>query len=344
VSYRAQGGSPSSEHDRVGDAAETKGDTATGMTGGSARAGRIAVIVLLAILPWTWFLIRDAFGPVTDVIAILLPSLAAAVAVVAVLVAVLIGRGRRAALALAVSTLLVAAVATVAPWVPRDAGATGPARSVRIAAANIGAGELEGTTDLLGLGADVLVISEIGAPLTARLSAAYPQHVEVLNGPNIGVFSRLPFTVLEGPSADLPGFLLRVDGPAGQFDLIAAHVPRPWWTARGPSYQTTVNGHHRLVEQIAARAARARLPVVVAGDLNTSDRARNYRVLTDDAELTDAMLDNWAGPTQIGHWATLLVRIDHILVSRGWCGDDSSRYPIPASDHRGIISTVGPCL
>ena len=86
------------------------------------------------------------------------------------------------------------------------------------------------------------------------------------------------------------------------------------------------------------------MPVVVAGDLNTSDRARDYRVLIDDAGLTDAMLDNWAGPTQIGHWATLLVRIDHLLVSPGWCGDDSSRYPIPASDHRGIISTVGPCL
>ncbi|MGH3460479.1 MAG: endonuclease/exonuclease/phosphatase family protein, partial [Kribbellaceae bacterium] len=76
---------------------------------------------------------------------------------------------------------------------------------------------------------------------------------------------------------------------------------------------------------------------------NTTDRGRDYRVLTDDARLTDAMRDDWAAPTQIGAWATLFVRIDHILVSQGWCSDDTRRYRVPASDHRGIMATIGPC-
>jgi endonuclease/exonuclease/phosphatase (EEP) superfamily protein YafD len=343
VAYRAQGGPSTSEHDRTGDAAHDKGDTATGMTGGSAKVGRFAVLVLLAVLPWTWFLLRDALGPVTDLLAIVLPTLAVLVALVA-LVAAWFGRGWRPVLVLAVSTVIAGIVATVLPWVPQDAGTTAQARSVRIAAANIGAGELEGSNDLIGLAADVLVISEIGEPLTARLSAAYPHHTEELTGPNVGIFSRLPFTVLERPNADLPGFMLRVNAPTGPFDLIATHVPRPWYTAGGPSFQTTIPGHHRLIEQIADRVRRDRLPVVVAGDLNTTDRGRDYRVLTDDAGLTDAMREDRAAPTQIGAWATLFVRIDHILISHGWCSDDSRRYEVPASDHRGIMARIGPCL
>lgn len=140
MAYRAQGGPPTSEHDRIGDAADDKGDTATAMTGGSARAGRFAVLVLLAVLPWTWFVLRDALGPVTDVVAIVLPTLVVVVAFV-VVVAARFGRRWRAALVLATSTVLVGLLATLLPWVPRDAGRTEDHGAVRIAAANIGAGE-----------------------------------------------------------------------------------------------------------------------------------------------------------------------------------------------------------
>jgi hypothetical protein len=39
-----------------------------------------------------------------------------------------------------------------------------------------------------------------------------------------------------------------------------------------------------------------------------------------------------------------VVRIDHILVSRGWCGDGAGQVALPGSDHRGVLATVGPCL
>ena len=311
------------------------------------RVRRYAGLAVAGLLPWAWFLVRDRLSVVTDVIAIVLPALAV---IVAVLVGVL-GRRHKPAVGFAVSTLLVGVVATVLPWMPTGVGTVDRTGAVRIAAANIGAGELESADNLLALKADVLVVSEIGRPLTARLSESYPVHVEEWTGPAVGIFSRWPLTVLERPGPDLPGFVLRVQGPAGEFDLIAAHVPRPWWTSggstynqtedSGTSYQTTVAGHHRLIAQISARAARDDHPVVVTGDLNTTDRGRDYRVLTE--HLDDAMLDGWGRPSQIGRWSAFLVRIDHLFVSPGWCSDNKDWYEVPASDHHGLISTVGPC-
>jgi hypothetical protein len=314
---------------------------------GSSRVRRYGVTVVAGVVPWAWFLVRDRLGVVTDVLAILLPALA-----VATFLGVgFFGRRHRAAVLFAVSALLVGIVGTVAPWIPHGSGTVDQARAVRIAAANIGSGELDGADNLLAQKADVLVVSEIGQPLTARLSESYPVHVADWNGPSIGIFSRWPMTVIEKPGPDLPGFVLRVQAPSGEFDLIAAHVPRPWWTSggstyqsgmdNGSSYETTVADHHRLIEQIAARVARSDRPVVVAGDLNTTDRGRDYRVLTN--RLHDAMLDTWGRPSQIGRWSALLVRIDHIFVKPGWCSDNATQYPVKASDHHGITTTIGPC-
>lgn len=307
-------------------------------------------IVIAALLPWVWFVLRDRLGVVTDVAAIVLPLLTVVVAVVVGIVAVL-GRRRRAAVAFAVSTLLVGIVATLGPWIPHGTGTVDPSRAVRFAAANIGVGEIEGADSLLALKADVLVVSEIGEPLTDRLAETYPNHVAAWTGPSIGIFSRWPLTVVEKPGPDLPGYVLRVHAPSGEFDVIAVHVPRPWWTSGGSTYtqstddgqpyQTTVAEHHRLIEQLAARVARDDRPVVVAGDLNTTDRGRDYRILTQ--QLEDAMLDEWGRPSQIGKWAALLVRIDHLFVEPGWCSDDNNWYSIPKSDHHGLISTIGPC-
>ncbi|TDW93140.1 endonuclease/exonuclease/phosphatase family protein [Kribbella pratensis] len=335
---------------------------------GEPPARRWVGIAIAGLLPWAWFVLRDRFGVVTDVTAIVLPLAVLVTAVVALVVAGAVGaagawrvppghrvlvrrRRRRAAVVFAVSTLLVGIVATFGPWVPHGTGTVDKSRAVRIAAVNIGSGELDGADNLLALKADVLVVSEIGEPLTQRLSESYPEHVADWKGPSIGVFSRWPLTVIEQTGPDLPGFVLRVHAPSGEFDLIAAHVPRPWWRTGGSTYtsstddgipyQTTVAEHHRLIEQIAARAARDDRPVVVAGDLNTTDRGRDYRVLTD--HLDDAMLDSWGRPSQIGKWSALMVRIDHLFVKPGWCSDDNDWYSIPMSDHHGLASTIGPC-
>jgi endonuclease/exonuclease/phosphatase (EEP) superfamily protein YafD len=274
-------------------------------------------------------------GIVGDPIAILLPVLV----VITVVAAVAIGR-RRAALP-AASLLLAGTVAVVAPWTPADAGSVAAGSAVTLASANITS--MTATLPALrAVAADVLVVVEDSKAVDEGLARNYPHHVSTTGGPpSVGVYSRFPIRLLESPGPDLPGMRVAVDAPT-PFVLYALHVPRPWWTgSRG--YQVTSEEHHRLVAAVAAQAAREPGAAVLAGDFNSTDRGRDYRLLTDVTGLTDAMRDGWTGPTSVTTWRLFLLRIDHLLVGRGWCGDASRRFVLPQSDHDGITATIGPC-
>jgi endonuclease/exonuclease/phosphatase (EEP) superfamily protein YafD len=105
----------------------------------------------------------------------------------------------------------------------------------------------------------------------------------------------------------------------------------------------TLAEHHRILTALAARIAAERQPVVVLGDLNMPDRGRDYRRLLQTPHLVDATRDQGTRFSSVGKWTPLLLRIDHALVSSGWCGDDARQLELPGSDHRGIGVTVGPC-
>ncbi len=303
---------------------------------------RVAGLVALAASPWAWFLLRGALGVVTDVLTIVLPLLV--VAVIAVAGAIAVRYRRLGALVLAVSTLFMGAVAVVGPWVPADVGAVAPDGAVVVAAANVDA-QARPLGALRTIDADLWVVPELSRPIREEFAGTYPHNlVSATSQPTIGVFSRYPLRPLEGAGPDLPGERIRVDGPAGPFVLYALHIPRPWIfgdTVEG--YQASVAEHQQLAESIAARVAQESLPVVVMGDLNSTDRGRDYAVLGPGAGLVDAMRADVAGPTSVGKWRFLLARIDHVLVSRGWCGDDPGRVEMPGSSHRAITVTVGPC-
>jgi hypothetical protein len=300
------------------------------------RRGLIAPAAAL-VLPWLWFPLRDLLGPVGDVVAILWPVL------VVLVVAVLVWRRRWAYVPGIVSVLVVGVLVVLAPWRPQPTGPVDPAGAVRIAAGNI-TGYAGDPAALLADPADVTVISENAAPVDARFRAAYPYAVgggdqDQNDGTDgVGVYSRYPLRLLESAGPDLPGLRVRVEAPV-PFTLYALHVPRPWITDRG--YEVTPMEHHRIVEALAAQVAGETGPVVLTGDLNTSDRTRDYRVLT--GVLTDAVRDTWQGPTQVTSWRLLLLRIDHVLVGPGWCGDDPLHVPMPGSDHQAVTATVGPC-
>src|SRR5690349_8717665 len=140
---------------------------------------RVATWLLLAALPWIWFLARDRLGSVAEVVAVGLPALA----VVIVAVAGLLGRRRRALLALACSTLLMAVVAVVLPWLPSDAGSVEPAGAVRVAGANVADQGGPGPA-LVALSPDVLVIEEMTDSLVAPLTAAYPHWARAHGNPD----------------------------------------------------------------------------------------------------------------------------------------------------------------
>lgn len=295
--------------------------------------------VLVAAVPWSWFVVRDALGVVTDVLAIIVPLLA-----VVVVGAGLVGRRWRPAWALAASSLVAGTVAVLGPWLPADEGAVAGS-GVTVAGANVD-GHVDANRTLLDLAADVLVVPEVSADGVEELDAAYPyQYIRIDDNddPDIAVFSRYPLRLLEPVGPDLPGARLEVAAPGGPFVLYALHVPRPW--LRGEvegSYQATVPEHRRLVEQVAARMRAEILPVVLVGDLNSTDRGRDYRLLLSSG-LVDAMRDTTGAPTSIGKWTPLLARIDHVLVSAGWCGDLARRLDLPGSSHHGVTATVGRC-
>ncbi len=294
---------------------------------------RRGAALLLAALPWTWFLLRDPLGVLGDVLAILLPVLVA----VAFLAGAVAARRSRLWSVPAVSALAFGLAAVVGPWLPADAGAVRPGAGVTVVAANVralttSAGELTG--------AQVLVVSEYPPGLEPLLASHYPYRLDRPNVPGVAVFSTLPVRLLDGPGPDLPGLRVQVDGPRGPFVLYALHVPRPWFTDRG-SYQATVAEHHAIVDAVAARVAAETRPVVVAGDLNSPDRGRDYRDLA--ATMVDAMRDGAVTFTSTGQWTALLLRIDHILVTPGWCGDAARQIGLPGSDHRAVTATVGPC-
>ena len=95
---------------------------------------------------------------------------------------------------------------------------------------------------------------------------------------------------------------------------------------------------HRLADAIAAETD----PVILAGDLNMTDRAAGYRML--GGPMHDAMRTGWwaASTYRHGMWRDLSLRIDHLFVPADWCAVDAKTFGVPGSDHRGIESTVGP--
>lgn len=293
----------------------------------------------LATLPWTWFPLREVLGVVGDVLAIVLPPFVGVLAAAGVATA--LWRRQRRWLLPAGSAVLMGVAAVVGPWLPADAGAVVPGQAVTVAGANVRAVP-DAADALLALSPDVLVVSELSPDLDPALAAAYPYRQLAFGGPNVGVYSRLPLRVLDGPDVELPGLRLEVAGPAGPFVLYGLHVPRPWFTTED-SYQATIAEHHAIMDALAARVAAETRPVVVVGDLNSPDRGRDYRRLLDRAAMVDAVRSDGTTFTSTGKWVPLLLRIDHLLVSAGWCGDAPGQVELPGSDHRGVTATVGPC-
>lgn len=314
---------------------------------------RVLGTAVVAALPWTWFGLRYLPLAVVDVLAILLPLVVVAVVVTALGVAVARGTSRAAAgradvvrrrwvrpLVLALSTLLAGTVAVAGPWLPADAGAVA-GRGIVVAGANVDAqsGPREA---MAGIDADVWVVAELNRDVEDALGARYPFRDGEGVPPHVGVYSRYPLRLTGAAGPDLPGRRYEVAGPDGPFVLYALHIPRPWiFGDTSWGYQVGVAEHQRIAERVAEQVAAETLPTVVVGDLNSTDRGRDLRALT--AVTVDAMRDTVGGPTSVGKWRPLLARIDHVLVTPGWCGDDARRVPMSGSSHRIVTARVGPC-
>ena len=294
----------------------------------------------MAAVPWLWFPLRDAGAP-ADAFATVLPVAVAAVAAALVVVA---RRGRRPALAgpAAVSWLAMGAVAVTGPWLPNGRPPPAPEQDMRVVVANVRHGSHSlraGLHDVLAQDGDIVSLIEAGSRVAGILQDAYP-HVVRAPDADLLVLSRHPVRPLTGPER-FPERAQRweIDSPAGRIVLYTVHLSRPHGGLR---LFRALRTQRREVDELLAAAGRERSPVLIVGDLNASDRSRNYRRLAERHR--DGMRSGIGGPTYVRSlYRAELLRIDHIFVPRTWCSRSAHRFAISGSDHRGVGARVGPC-
>ena len=300
--------------------------------------------IAASLLPWTWYLVRNR-DPRLDVVALGWPLFGVAISALCWGVTVLGRRWTSAAVALSWTMCTLAVV--VAPWRPHDPGPVRASGRVRIAAANVLGDHTYPPGVLRQVDAqhpDVLVVSELSGNARPTYAAAFPFVITepVDQEQSVGVFSRYRLHDLGLPPAlrSQRGHRVRVDAPGGPFVLYALHLQKP-----GPNPSSVEVGfrtHKHLIDAVVRSVRAETLPVVVAGDLNLVDRSSGYRELTD--VLDDAMHAGWVGPTSLKRSTKpLLARIDHIFEPPSWCADDAHTFTIRGSDHRGVVTTIGPC-
>ena len=277
-----------------------------------------------------------------ELVAVLLPVLVLAGVVALVGVAIVLRWPELVGSAFSWALMGVAAV--LLPWLPISTGhAPG---GVTIAVANVlfdNGHPTRASADIIATGADVVVVPEYTLRFHPFLSTTYPYQATPRYGPAVAVLAKVPITVLPRPSGIYTNdrFLrIRIDTPT-PFVLWALHLPRPWLTYRN-NFQLKPGGHARVLSRFLHAIDQERLPVVVAGDLNLTDRGRGYRKFTE--HLDDAVRSIRGGRTEVKRfWRPLLLNIDHILEPPSWCADHAGRFDITGSDHRGVVARVGPC-
>jgi endonuclease/exonuclease/phosphatase (EEP) superfamily protein YafD len=291
--------------------------------------------MVLAALPWAWFVLRGSWPPL-DLIAVALPPLGLASLLALGLVAA--RTGRLLPLTAGLSVFLVAALGVMVPRLPVEQ--PHPTDAFRIASANVLEGNgipREAAATLADRQVDLLVVIEGGRKTLGDLLVLTDLPERITVG-ELSVLSRWPLARLTRAPSPAGGaaLRLRVDRPGTPFVIHVIHAPNPL-------YQSTFEEQEQLAADLVRVANAEVLPALVVGDLNLTDRAEGYRTLA--ASLRDAMrAGSWPADTyRLNVWRSLLLRIDHLFVPNDWCAADPVTFDIPGSDHRGVEATIGPC-
>ncbi|HEX4491179.1 MAG TPA: endonuclease/exonuclease/phosphatase family protein [Acidimicrobiia bacterium] len=307
-----------------------------------SRARRFALALLLVAIAWVWLAFRR-FGDVGQILAIVGPAIYALVVVGHL--GALVRRSRALTVVSLVAWLAAGTAMVVAPRVPDRTAA--PRDPVTIVAANLhfqNATPAAAARDLIARRPDVVVVSEGTTRSEAALTGAFEHHLSSpphRDGYSEYVASRFELRRRAAGSVSGQAVVVEVMAPT-PFLLIAVHLPRPGLGIPLLPGHFSFARQARAVNAVRALTAASALPVVVAGDLNVSDRTSTYAHLV--AHRRDAMRASWAGSTfRPFPFDLLALRIDHVIVDRTWCAAHAQRFHPRGSDHNAVQATIGPC-
>ncbi len=220
-------------------------------------------------------------------------------------------------------------------------GAVGSGPALRIAQMNVLQPNLrheEVIRCALSSGAELISFQEVSPEwaeaLINGLDEAYPyRHVEARTDCyGIALFSRRPFVavrtlVVKGsPFVDA---LIRSDGRTVR--VLAVH-------ATSPTSYAEFGRRNAQFDALAVHIASADLPTIVIGDLNTVPWDRAYGRFCRLAGMRALDIPDLRTWPAIGPIA--LIPLDHALASRDLASSAVNTFPIPGSDHRGLLTDL----
>jgi endonuclease/exonuclease/phosphatase (EEP) superfamily protein YafD len=188
--------------------------------------------------------------------------------------------------------------------------------------------------------ADFLVIQEVTPHWAAELGAQteYPhQHVLAREDPyGLAVLSRWPLesvTLVDLAGDGLPSVAGVVDIGGQRIRFLGLHTHWPITPALAAARDEALQGAAQL-------ASASDLPVVLLGDLNVTPHSPAFDRLLEQAGLRDVMRGRGWRPTWFASVWPLALRIDHVLVSSGFCVEHAAVGPALGSDHRPVLARL----
>lgn len=92
-----------------------------------------------------------------------------------------------------------------------------------------------------------------------------------------------------------------------------------------------------LAEHLAGLSQQEHVEVVVAGDFNTSAQHRAFRPVLEHARITSGAGASWPAD----RWHPPLLDIDHIVTFGRQRVCAGGMFPVPGSDHNGVLTVLG---
>jgi endonuclease/exonuclease/phosphatase (EEP) superfamily protein YafD len=152
------------------------------------------------------------------------------------------------------------------------------------------------------------------------------------------VLSRDPVTVERIVDNGTIGVALRFEAALGG-EQVAVYAVHP----ASPTSAERTESRDRDLAVVGRRIATETLPVVVAGDLNTTPWSRGWSLLTEPADLATTQLGMGLAGTWPAHvWSLLRIPLDHVLHTRDLTVTEREIGPPVESDHLPVRAVIAP--